>query len=94
MVIGVTTYALVTGFNDNGVQLIDVTNPSRPVAVGSATDGARDFNTLRGAFGVAAFEIDTTMYAIVASRDDDGVQLIHVRGDEGEGVDEPPPPDY
>eukprot|EP00320_Phaeocystis_rex_P012256 CAMPEP_0119058106 /NCGR_PEP_ID=MMETSP1178-20130426/2479_1 /TAXON_ID=33656 /ORGANISM="unid sp, Strain CCMP2000" /LENGTH=60 /DNA_ID=CAMNT_0007039003 /DNA_START=24 /DNA_END=202 /DNA_ORIENTATION=- len=38
-VIGPSTYAIVASFDDNGVQLIDVSDPNSPVAVGSATDG-------------------------------------------------------
>jgi len=77
-VIGASTYAIVASFNDDGVQLIDVSNPSVPVAVGSATDGINGFDTLDGALGVATFVIGASTYAIVASEADDGVQLIDV----------------
>jgi len=77
-VINASTYAIVGSWADNGVQLIDVSDPSAPVAVGSATDGVDGFDELNMPGGVATFVIGTSTYAIVASRDDDGVQLIDV----------------
>ena len=85
VVLGPVTYAVVTGSFDNGVQLIDVSDPFKPVAVGSATHGEGGYDPLSGASGVATFGIDGTMYVIVASRDDSGVMLIHVVGGEGKG---------
>ena len=85
VVLGPVTYAVVTGSFDNGVQLIDVSDPYKPVAVGSATHGEGGYDPLSGASGVATFGIDGTMYVIVASRDDNGVMLIHVVGGEGKG---------
>jgi len=77
-VIGSSTYAIVASHSDSGVQLIDVSDPSAPVAVGSATDGVNGFVELYGPHGVATFVIGSSTYAIVASREDDGVQLIDV----------------
>jgi len=77
-VINARTYAIVASGADNGVQLIDVSDPSSPVAVGSATDGFGGFDTLAGGHGVATFVINASTYAIVASYSDDGVQLIDV----------------
>ena len=77
-VINASTYAIVTGIDDDGVQLIDVSDPSAPVAVSSATDGVDGFEELDGAHCVATFVINASTYAIVASWDDDGVQLIDV----------------
>ena len=77
-VIGASTYAIVASYVDDGVQLINVSDPTNPVAVGSATDGYNGFDELHGPFGVATFVIGTSTYAIVASYTDDGVQLIDV----------------
>mgnify|MGYP004114962793 CR=1 FL=1 len=74
---------------DDGVQLIDVSDPSSPVAVGSATDGVNGFDELDGPQGVATFVIGTSTYAIVASNIDDGVQLLQVGASL---VDSPQPP--
>ena len=78
--IGASTFAIVVGF-DNGpgcLQLIDVSNPSNPVAAGSATDGNDGFTALSGARGVATFAIGVCAYAIVASQTADGVQIVNV----------------
>ena len=76
--IGARTLAIVTGIDDDGVQLIDVSDPSNPVAVGSATDGVGGFDKLKRAFGVDTFAIGASTHAIVASSGDDGVQLMHI----------------
>ena len=77
-VIGTSTYAIVASFSDNGVQLIDVSDPSRPVAMGSATDGVNGFTGLDGPYGIATFVIGTSTYVIVACQEDDDVQLLQV----------------
>ena len=77
-VIGTSTYAIVASWNDDGVQLIDVTDPSSPVAMGSATDGVNGFTGLDGPYGIATFVIGTSTYVIVACQEDDDVQLLQV----------------
>ena len=76
--VNTSTFAIVASVNDYGVQLIDVSDPSAPVAVGSATDGVGGFDVLDLAAGVAAFAINASTFAIVASVNDYGVQLIDV----------------
>jgi len=44
--VNTSTFAIVASVNDYGVQLIDVSDPSAPVAVGSATDGVGGFDEL------------------------------------------------
>ena len=77
-IVNASTYAIVVSMNDAGVQLIDVSNPYAPVAVGSATDGVGGFDELNGAHGLATFVIGASTYAIVASDADDGVQLARM----------------
>ena len=74
--VGTKVYAIVASYNDHGVQLIDVSDPSNPVAMGSATDGVNGFTELDGATGVATFTVGANVYAIVAGRNDHGVQLM------------------
>ena len=81
--VGGKVYAIVASYDDDGqhddgVQLIDVSDPSNPLAVGSATDEVDGFARLNGASGVAIFTVGTNVYAIVASHVDSGVQLIDV----------------
>jgi len=76
--IGASTYAIVASNSDNGVQIIDITDPSNIVAKDAETDEANGFTTLAGAFGVATFTISGITYAIVAAVDDNGVQIIDI----------------
>ena len=75
---GDRTYAIVTGDNDDGVQIMDVTDPARPAPVSAAHDGLNEFGALSGATNVAAFESGNRTYAIVTAWDDNGVQIMDV----------------
>ena len=66
----------MTAYLDDGVQLIDVSDPSTPVAAGVATDGVDGFTILDGSTAVTTFETGGSQYAIVAAALDNGVQLI------------------
>ena len=81
--IGSTTYALVASVRDNGVQIINISNPAAPRLVSSITDGDPDgdggtFDTLGGAFGITTAKIDSSTYALVAAQGDNGVQIIDI----------------
>ena len=76
--IGGSTYAIVTSVNDDGVQIIDISDPTNIVARDAETDGANGFTQLNGAYGVDTFTIGGSTYAIVASINDDGVQIIDI----------------
>ena len=76
--IGNRTYAFVSGFNDDGVQIIDVTNPAAPTAVAAISDGVNGFTELDGASDLTISEIGNRTYALVTGRNDDGVQIIDV----------------
>ena len=78
---GGRTYAAVASFNDNGVQILDVTDPDSIAAAGSIDDD----NTLEleGAYGIAAFQTGGRTYAAVASFYDDGVQILDVTDPDG-----------
>eukprot|EP01043_Picozoa_sp_COSAG02_P039979 COSAG02_NODE_3198_length_7186_cov_9.288557_5_plen_664_part_00 len=75
---GESTYAIVAAIDDDGIQIVDVSDPSNPVPVSSATDGEGGFTTLDGASVVSTFERGKSTYAIVAARDDDGIQIVDV----------------
>ena len=51
-VVGSSTYAIVVADVGNGIQLVDVSDPSSPAAVGVATDGVGGFTELAGAYAV------------------------------------------
>ena len=73
-----STYALVTAFNGDGVQIIDITDPSNPSPVSVITDGVGGYKELDGAIHVTTVTIDSSTYALVASVWDNGVQIIDI----------------
>ena len=74
---GRTYAAVATGYAENGVQIINLTNPASPSPVTSITDGT-DYPVLRGAWGVDTFTIAGRTYAAVVANADDGVQIIEL----------------
>ena len=71
-------YALAVGHEDNGIQIININDPSNPTATASLTDGIGGFNTLGGATGIATAFINGSIYALVASQDDNGIEIIDI----------------
>ena len=75
-------YALVTGVLADGVQIIDITTPSAPVPVASFFDGdsvgSKTYFKLDGARSVTTVSVDGDTYALVASTEDHGVQIIDI----------------
>lgn len=72
------TYAIACSRADNGIQVIDISDPTSPIVRGHATDGQNGFDTLKVAFSVRAFSIDGGAYAIIAAPDDHGVQMVNL----------------
>ena len=70
------TYAAVAAYLDDGVQILNVTNPSNITAAGRITDG--DTLELDGAGGIAIFESGSSTYAVVAVYNDDRVQILNI----------------
>nr|AIF04590.1 LVIVD repeat-containing protein [uncultured marine thaumarchaeote KM3_175_E04] len=63
--IGSSTYVVVTSRADNGVQIIDITTPSSPDAVGQVEDDGDTI--LHNPRGVDVFSIGTSTYALVSN---------------------------
>ena len=72
------TYAAVTAFTGNGVQILDVTNPYNITAAGNIADSDNTDLVLRGAAGITTFESDGHIYAAVTAFTDNGVQILDV----------------
>ena len=70
------TYAAVAALRDNGVQILNVTDPSNITAAGHIPD--TDTLELEGAADIATFVSDGHTYAAVAATIDDGVQILDV----------------
>ena len=71
---GGRTYAAVSAYFGNSVQILDVTDPAEVTAAGSIVNGT----TLYGAYGIDTFRIDGTTYAAVAADSYDGVQILRL----------------
>ena len=75
--IGSSHYALVASQRDDGVQIINITNPASPTPVANVTDGTA-YPVLLAAAGITTAQIGSSHYALVASQDDNGVQIINI----------------
>ena len=78
VVIGGNTYALVTSYFDDGLQIIDITDPSNPAVTASVADDINSFDTLDGADDIATVTAGDGTYALVVSNLDDGLQIIDI----------------
>ena len=72
--IGSGIYAVSVSPNDNGLQIINLTDPADPTPVASLTDDTSVH--LGGARGVAALNLGSGAYAVVASND--GLQVVEI----------------
>ena len=73
---GSRTYAAVASFFDDGVQILDLTDPYNVTAAGGIADYGRLY--LGGAWDVATFESGSRTYAAVASYDEEGIQILNL----------------
>ena len=80
--IGSTTYAAVVSKVDDGVQILNITDPTAITATDAQDDGdSGGFDELNGAREVKAFEINSQVYAIITADTDSGIQMISLDGD-------------
>ena len=76
-----STYAVVTSGNEDGIQIIDISDPTNPTPVGNLADndgGLGDTRELAGAKGIAIETINGVEYAIVTGNTDDGIEIIDI----------------
>ena len=71
-------YALVSAVSDDGVQIINMSDPSYPVPTAGLTDGKGGFGDLNGPRSITAAKIGEGYYALVAAYEDEGVQIIDI----------------
>ena len=62
---GINTYAAVASYIDDGLQILDITDPENIIAKASITDGGT--LALDGAHNIAIYESGSNIYAAVAS---------------------------
>ena len=74
-------HALVTGYADDGIQLVRIRESGALEPVDSMDDSEGDLE-LAGARGVAVFDLgEGKKHALVSSQGDSGIQLVRIRGD-------------
>ena len=78
LAIGSSTYALVTSTIEDGVQIINITDPYNPTAAWHITDEDGAFTTLNHPTSIITTTIGSSTYALVTARDDHGVQIIDI----------------
>ena len=71
-----STYALVAAYGDSGVQIIDITDPYNPTPGYAISDNKDGYTTLFAAESITVVTIDSSMYALVASHGNHGIQTI------------------
>ena len=76
--LALTLTPLFVSYHDDGVQIINISDPTNIVAVDAETDGVNGFTKLDGPHGVDTFVIDSNTYAIVPAVTEDGVQIINI----------------
>ena len=75
--IGSSTYALVAAANDNGVQIINITTPSNPIAASAVTNGT-NYPNMIGPVSITTTHIGSSTYALVASSNAHRVHIIDI----------------
>ncbi len=76
--IGGSTYAVVAGSGDDGIEIIDISDPTNPEEAGRMTDRDDRTRELNGANGVAITTIGSSTYAVVTGTLDDGISIIDI----------------
>lgn len=72
-----TVYLLATGYYDNAVQIMDMTNPLSPVPTAAIFDGEDGYN-MGGAHQIKAVTMESGTYAVVTSVYDDTITIINI----------------
>ena len=75
--IGGKPYAVVAAYDDDGIDIIDISDPTNPTSVGRATHGS-EYKELDAPYDVAITTIGDSTYAVVTAYVDDGVQIIDI----------------
>ena len=83
---GGATYAIVAsqggyGYDDDGIQLIRIHANGTLSAADSAANGTGGFDLVHDVYDIEAFRMDGRQYAVAASWNGDGIQLIRIDAD-------------
>ena len=64
--------------HDDGVQIIDITDPYNPTHASAVFDGMDGYDELDGADDIAITTFNNVIFAVVVSDADDGIQFINI----------------
>ena len=73
-----STYALVAAKADDGVQIINITDPYHPTHASAVFDEQDGYDELEGADDIAITTFNNIIFAVVVSQDDNGIQFINI----------------
>ena len=80
-----STYAVVGGQSDDGIEIIDISDPTAPASVGRFTDNDSSCSTdgdggceLNNPTGLEIFSIGGTTYVVIAAQSDSGIQILDI----------------
>ncbi|MGY5142400.1 MAG: FG-GAP-like repeat-containing protein [Nitrosopumilus sp.] len=77
-VVGASTYAIVSGYADNGISVLNISNPNSISEVSSLSDGVGEFAYLSTVSDIATFSINGTSYAALASYSEDAITIVNL----------------
>ncbi len=73
---GSSRYVIVATDEEDGVQILNITNPASITAAGNIAED--DDLELANPYGVEVYKSNDNIYAIVAGNSDDGVQILNI----------------
>ena len=80
-----STYAVVGGQTDDGIEIIDISDPANPASVSNFKDNNSSCSTdgdggceLDNPTGLEIFSIDDTTYVVIAAQNDSGIQILDI----------------
>jgi uncharacterized repeat protein (TIGR02059 family) len=72
------SFVIVAAWGDDGISIINISDPSSPTLASSLLDNQSGFDELDKPHGIAVAEIGGNFYAFIASKDDNGIQIIDI----------------
>ena len=73
-----STFALVTSYSDDSVQIIDITDPYNLILLSTITNGMGNYTALDGPLFLTTVTIDSSTFALVTGVSDNGMNGIQI----------------